>query len=80
MAAYDKMHMPTHTPKVFIQAWRKHTNGKKEKLGADVNKKIGTQNITRRKKKNVRIHIIRKEKQRWWYINRGIRSPTKIKP
>ena len=41
------MHTP---PKVFIQAWRKHTQMAKAKPGAYVKEEIGTQNIIGKKK------------------------------
>ena len=72
------MHMHT-PPKSFHPSMDKTHKWEEGKLGANENKEISTQNITKRRKKRNTYHKdIRKYKQRWWYTNRGIRPPTKI--
>ena len=47
------MHMHPHPPKVFIQAWRKHTKGKKENSGAKMNEEMSTQNMEEKKNEGI---------------------------
>ena len=47
------VHMHPHPPKVFIQACKKHTKGKKENSGAQMNEEMSTQNIDQKKDEGI---------------------------
>ena len=42
------MYMHPHPPKVFIQAWKKYTNGKMENIGVQMEKEMSIQNTEKK--------------------------------
>ena len=45
--------MHPHPQKVFIQACKKHTKGRKENSGAQMNEEMSTQNIDQKKDEGI---------------------------
>ena len=71
-----------HPPKVFIQVWIKLTQmGKSKTRGiCELRNRYTKHNMKGKKCRNTYYKDNRKYIQRWWYINRRIRPPTKIQP